>query len=200
MKAKSVIKYKMSKVALSDSVIKNRKVIRALTKLMRKVPAWFKSYEYERRVTFSMTTEEQNVSHAKFPELFGVIRENYAIDLLPDFRKDIGTKYLLKTRSASYLYLKDFHFGDTISMKMFVTEVNDVGYTLVCLFLKGNEICTIGEQKIVYAGVNNMPQKMTPGMKFIYEAIKVTEEEILYGKDKLAEPDEERKVMAEATS
>jgi len=73
-----------------------------------------RSYEHDVRVTFCMTNAEGNVNHHEYAWLFGMVRELFALDYIPDFRTEAGREYLLKTRSAAYEYVKDFYFGDVI--------------------------------------------------------------------------------------
>ena len=118
-----------------------------------------------------MTTEETNVSHAKYAELFGVVRELYGLSQVPNFKEELGKTYMLKTRSANYHYIKDFYFGDTITSKMIVASVSGTGCKLMCFFMNGNELHAVGEQDIVYTDMTGMPKKMPEKMKMIYDMV-----------------------------
>jgi acyl-CoA thioesterase FadM len=168
----------LAKFATESSLFNSRRSQRMLVKFCSRLPDSFKYYRYQTVVTFAMTTEEKNVSHAKFAELFGIVRERFGLEQLPNFREEIGKNYLLKTRSASYQYLRDFYFGDQIDCLMLVTKISGVSYHLVCLFLKGNVLCTIGEQKIVYTDLQGCPSKMPERMRLGLECICVDLERV----------------------
>jgi acyl-CoA thioesterase FadM len=137
-------------------------------------------YDFEEIVTFHLTTQEQNVNHAKIPELFGIARERFGFDNIPDFQEDLGEKYLLKTRSANYLYLKDFYFGEKLTIKMFVADIDEVSFTLIGLFFSKSILKTIGEQKIIYANMNNMPERMPTSFKNVFESVLIPLDSLIY--------------------
>jgi len=152
---------------LFDSKSRRKKLIL----LCKSLPSDFNCYTHNTVVTFAMATEETNVSHSKFAELFGVVRELYGLNQVPNFKKELGKSYMLKTRSASYHYIKDFYFGDTITSKMIVASVSPIGYKLMCFFLNGDELHGVGEQEIVYTDMSGMPKKMPNKMKMTYEMV-----------------------------
>ena len=155
----------------NKSIIQNKKLLKVILNASKYLPANFKMYHFETIVTFHLTTQEQNVNHAKIPELFGIARERFGMDNIPNFQAEGGRKYLLKTRSANYLYLKDFCFGEKITIKMFVADIDDISFTLIGLFLSNGTLKTIGEQKIIYANMNNMPERMPIAFKSVFETV-----------------------------
>jgi len=56
-----------------------------------------------------MTTEEKNVSHSKFTELFGIVRELYGMEQIPNFKEEIGKKHILKMHNTSYQLVAEFY-------------------------------------------------------------------------------------------
>lgn len=176
---KNKVKKTLATFIQCELITKNKKLVKTLVKTSRFLPDNFKMYSYETTVTFHLTTQEQNVNHAKIPELFGIARERFGLDTIPNFQKDVGTKYLLKTRTANYLYLNDFHFGEKMTIKMFVSEIDDISFTLIGLFLSNSTLKTIGEQKIIYANMNNLPERMPISFKSIIETIKIPLEKFL---------------------
>ena len=114
-----------------------------------------------------------NVSHSKFPELFGITRELFGLQLIPNFKSEVGNNYLLKTKNCSFFYLKDFHFGDKMKIKMGVTELNKISYNLIAGFFCNDELRTIGFQKIVYTNMDGKPVKMPLKMKHALEIIEL---------------------------
>lgn len=155
----------------SEYIIKNKKAVKFLNNISRQIPDYFKFFDYKTTVTFHLTTQEQNVNHAKIPELFGIAREYFGLEMIPDFKQDVGSKYLLKTKTANYNYIKDFRFGEEITVRIFVTEVDDVSFSLIGLFISENNLKAIGEQKIVYADMSNKPQRMPAPFKNMIETI-----------------------------
>lgn len=147
----------------------NKKFVNSLKKIFNNIPEKHKLFEHEKIVTFNLTTQEMNVSHSKFPELFGVTRELYGLKHIPNFKTEVGNNYLLKTRNCSFFYLKDFHFGDTMKIKMGMTELNDISYNLIAGFFCGDELRTIGFQKIVYTDMEGKPVKMPVELKQMFE-------------------------------
>ena len=168
---KNSIKKLVAQLLTYDSINSNRKLLNAIKKMGQQLPTRFKMFEHTTTVTFSLTTQEQNVSHAKFPELMGNVRELFAIDGIPNFIKEVGSIYLLKTRYANYVYLKDFVFGEEMLVKMFVSKVEETSFDLIALFIGNNEIKTIGEQKIIYNNMQGLPIKMPGYFKTALESV-----------------------------
>jgi len=131
-------------------------------------------YQYEERVTFRYTNAEGNVSHDKYAELFGVVREHFGMDYIPNFAKEAGHKYLLKTRNARYDYLKDFSFGDKIVIKMFVVGVTAATFTLRAEFINAEtgEVHATGEQQIVFADMQGAPKKIPAELRSLLNSVK----------------------------
>jgi hypothetical protein len=61
----------------NQKALTNKRFARTLKTVLNFLPDTAKVYTYRTTVTFGMTTEERNVSHSKFAELFGVVRESY---------------------------------------------------------------------------------------------------------------------------
>src|SRR3989344_7697904 len=87
-------------------------------------------YLFNTRVVFSFLSPEGNVSHIQYAKLFGDVRELFGLDVIPGFKEEVGKKYLLKTKEASFNMKKDFFFGDTIQVQMFVIKVNGASFRL----------------------------------------------------------------------
>ncbi|MBN1472521.1 MAG: acyl-CoA thioesterase [Syntrophaceae bacterium] len=121
-------------------------------------------YEKEFRITFADTNAEGNVSHYEYAKYFGIVRELFAMDLVPNFMEDAGHKYLLKTCSASYEYKRDFFFGDTMLVCLRVNGVTASGLTLEADFInpKTGVIHASGVQEIVYTDLKGIPRRI-PG-------------------------------------
>ena len=120
-----------------------------------------KQYEQTVRVTFCNTNAEGNMSHDEYARLFGIVRELMGLDLIPGFKEDAGSRYLLKTKSASYEYRRDFRFGDTVRVRMGVAEVTGASFTLQAAFI--NAACgvvhAVGRQQIVFADMEGRPKR-----------------------------------------
>lgn len=170
---KSRIKKVIADYLTSDLISSSKQRRKYLLKIFGVLPTSLKCYTHKTVVTFAMTTEETNVSHSKIAELFGIVREHYGLIQVPNFKAELGKIYMLKTRSASYHYIKDFYFGDTITSKMVVTEVTPLGYKLVCFFLKNEEVHAIGEQEIVYTNMDGYPVKMPEKLNLAYNMVSV---------------------------
>lgn len=158
---------KIDPVSQSPALLKK---VRALTKLL---PDGFKSFSQEITVTFNYTTEEKNVNHSVFPQLFGQVRELMGFVTFPGFKEEVGVKYLLKTRWANYIYLRDFMFGDVMRIDMIVTDVEEVSFNLVAMYTKNGELHTLGEQKIIYTNMEGKPIKMPDWFRTCLVAIQV---------------------------
>jgi acyl-CoA thioesterase FadM len=176
---KNVIKKSLATFLQLETITRNKKLVKKLMHFSKLLPTSFKLYEFETTITFHLTTQEQNVNHAKIPELFGIARERFGLDNIPNFKTDIGTKYLLKTRTANYQYLKDFYFGEKMTIKMFVADIDDVSFTLIGLFFSDNTLKTIAEQKIIYANMNNLPERMPTSFKNVIESALIPLEKFL---------------------
>lgn len=129
-------------------------------------------YEYEMRVTFCHTNAEGNVNHFDYPKLFGVCRELFALDFIPDFDKEVGRKFLLKTRKASYEYEKDFYFGDIMRIQLWVREMTHATITLDAEFINAatGEVHARGSQQIVYTDMTGKPRRIPEHLKELMQA------------------------------
>lgn len=121
-------------------------------------------YEKEFRITFADTNAEGNVSQFEYAKYFGIVRELFAMDLVPNFMEDVGQKYLLKTCSASYEYKRDFFFGDTMLIRLRVGMVTASSLTLEADFINPatGAIHARGVQEIVYTDLKGIPRRI-PG-------------------------------------
>jgi len=124
-------------------------------------------YEYRQRVTYCHTNAEGHVSPEEFARLFGMVRELFGQDCIPRFCEEAGKSYILKTRSASYEYRQDFHFGDTITIRMVVAEVAGASFILAAEFLNATtgEVHAHGRQEIVYADMMGRPRRLPPELR-----------------------------------
>ena len=130
-------------------------------------------YEYETRVTFCQTNAEGNVSHDQYARLFGIVRERFGLDFIPNFAEEAGRKYLLKTRNASYEYEKDFVFGDVMKIRLWVDELNHASFTLAAEYINvaTGEVHAHGRQWIVYTDITGKPRRIPEELKSIIQAV-----------------------------
>jgi acyl-CoA thioesterase FadM len=130
-------------------------------------------YEKEFRITFADTNAEGNVSHYEYAKYFGIVRELFAMDLVPNFMEDAGHKYLLKTCSASYEYKRDFFFGDTMLVCLRVGGVTASGLTLEADFInpKTGVIHATGIQEIVYTDLRGIPRRIPGELMSLLKAV-----------------------------
>lgn len=124
-------------------------------------------YEYKTVVTFGDTNAEGNMGHDRYASLFGKARELLALEFIPNFKNEAGKIFLLKTRSANYDYRGDFFFGDRISVRMTVTQVNHASFSLKAEFVneETDTVHAIGEQLIAYADMNGKPVGLPKELK-----------------------------------
>jgi acyl-CoA thioesterase FadM len=124
-------------------------------------------YEHKTVVTFGDTNAEGNMGHDRYASLFGKARELLALEFIPNFKNEAGKTFLLKTRSANYDYRRDFFFGDRISVRMTVTEVNHASFSLKAEFVneETDAVHAVGEQLIAYADMNGKPVKLPKELK-----------------------------------
>lgn len=126
-------------------------------------------YPHDVRVVFSHLSPEGNVSHAQYAKLFGDVRELFALDFIPKFKEEVGKTYLLKTKSASYEYKKDFCLGDTIHVEMYVSEVNGASFHLSGDFINPatGQVHATGTQHIVFTDLMGMPKRLPEDLKVL---------------------------------
>lgn len=130
-------------------------------------------YEKEFRITFADTNAEGNVSHHQYAKYFGIVRELFAMDCIPNFVKDAGHAYLLKTRNATYEYIKDFYFGDSMLVRLHVGELMSAGLTLEADFvnLATGDVHAHGCQQIVYTDTNGIPRRIPQDLKALIQVL-----------------------------
>lgn len=119
-------------------------------------------YEKAFRITFAETNAEGNMSHYEYAKYFGIVRELFAMDMVPNFIEDAGRKYLLKTRNASYKYMRDFFFGDMMTVRLRLGELNKASLKLEAEFINSdtNVVHATGVQEIVYTDLKGMPRRI----------------------------------------
>jgi len=129
-------------------------------------------YEYNTRVTFCHTNAEGNVSHDQYAILFGIVRECFGLDFIPNFATEAGRKYLLKTRNASYEYNKEFVFGDVMKIRLWVKELTNASFTLAAEYINATtgEVHARGRQQIVYTDITGKPRRIPADLKSIIQA------------------------------
>lgn len=130
-------------------------------------------YERSVRVTFSLTNAEQNVGHDAYARLFGETRELFGLDRFPNFGEEAGRKYLLKTKKANYHFYKDFFFGDTILIKMRITEIKGASFVLNADFINDDtkEIHASASQVIAYADMAGKVKRFPEEFKMFLKNI-----------------------------
>ena len=150
---------------LRDAVAVKESEIDAITSAAPKIGPT--TYKKEVRVTFCYTNAEGNVSHDQYARLFGEVRELFGLDFMPNFSEEAGKKYLLKTRDAYYQYLRDFYFGDTILIEMWVEEVRAASFILVANFInkKDKKVHVVAKQQIVYTDMSGRPKRIPEELK-----------------------------------
>ena len=133
-------------------------------------------YERSVRVTFSLTNAEQNVGHDAYARLFGETRELFGLDRFPNFAEDAGRKYLLKTKKANYDFHRDFFFGDTILIKMGITEIKGASFVLNADFINDEtkEVHAAASQLIVYADMAGKVKRFPEEFKMFLQNISST--------------------------
>ena len=124
-------------------------------------------FEHNVKVVFSYLSPEGNVSHTGYARIFGDVRELFGLELIPNFKEDVGKKYLLKTKAASYSFNKDFFFGDDILVRMYVGEITAASFVLKANFLnaKTRDVHAVGEHRIVFTDMLGMPKRLPPELK-----------------------------------
>lgn len=129
-------------------------------------------YEHQVRITFAETNAEGNVSHYEYAKIFGIVRELFALDFIPGFSAEAGREYLLKTRNASYEYEKDFYFGDTVNVRLWVREMSRASLTLEAEFVNAatGQVHARGSQQIVYTDMMGRPRRIPEEMASLIRA------------------------------
>lgn len=133
---KTTIKRQSAKLLNLEAVANSPFILKKIRDISELLPDGFKTYDSSKVVTFNYTTEEKIVDPALFAKLFGESRELMGFLHIPRFKDEVGVKYLLKTRYANYIYVNDFHFGDTIKTEMFISEVEDISFNIMAFFTK----------------------------------------------------------------
>jgi acyl-CoA thioesterase FadM len=130
-------------------------------------------YEQQFRITFTETNAEGNVSHYEYAKIFGIVRELFALDFIPNFSSEAGRKYLLKTRNASYDYEKDFYFGDVMTVRLWVSELTHASLKLEAEFVNAatGDIHARGYQQIVYTDMNGRPRRIPEELKSLIKTV-----------------------------
>lgn len=130
-------------------------------------------YIHTVRATLWHTNIEGTVSHDVFATLFGMVRELFAMDYIPNFAKEMSRSYLLETRNAHYEFRKNFFFGDIIKTAMWVSEIKPASFVLKAEFCNEHEeVYATGEQTIVFANLRGTPMKIPEELRKILESAK----------------------------
>src|SRR3989338_4282041 len=130
-------------------------------------------YVFNARVVFSFLSPEGNVSHIQYAKLFGDVRELFGLDVIPGFKDEVGKRYLLKTKEASFNLNKDFFFGDTIQVQMSVVEVNGASFRLKADFVnpKTGVIHASATQLIVFANMEGRAVRLPEGLRRLLKGV-----------------------------
>lgn len=130
-------------------------------------------YEKKFRITFADTNAEGNVSQFEYAKYFGIVRELFAMDCIPNFVAEAGKRYLLKTQNASYEYIKDFYFGDTMLIRLRVRDLMSAMLTLEADYVNEStgELHARASQQIVYTDIKGTPRRIPAEYRVLIEAM-----------------------------
>lgn len=119
-------------------------------------------YDYFVRITLEEINIEGTMSHSHYARFFGKTRELFGIDCLPGFTTDMGRVYFLQTCNASYEFKKNFHFGDTMIVKMRILRVGNSSFELGAEFIHAQTkgVYATGKQTIIYTDLKGTPIKV----------------------------------------
>ena len=119
-------------------------------------------YDYFVRITLEEINIEGTMSHSHYSRFFGKTRELFGIDCLPRFTTDMGRVYFLQTCNASYEFKKNFHFGDTMIVKMRVLRVGNSSFELGAEFIhvQTKGVYATGKQTIIHTDLKGAPVKI----------------------------------------
>jgi len=131
-------------------------------------------FKYRIKITFAHLNPEGTVHHFEYARIFGIVRELFGLQVIPDFKEEIGRKYLLVTKDAAYNYLHPFYFGDEMVVKMWVSQIKDDRFTLLAEFIneKDRKVHARGSQTIVYVNLKGIPTPMPEKIKLAIENVK----------------------------
>lgn len=156
----------------AEKVSKNRWLLNAIHRLSKSLPAHLKFYTYQQKVTFIESRLENSIQ-TRYSELFNVVKENFALDLIPDYDSKVNKTFTLTATSSSFRFIKNFSFGDIMSIDMMVMDLTESSFRLVALFRKQKKIYAIGEQHLIYKGINQESYKMPSEMYNVLNIIAV---------------------------
>ena len=131
-------------------------------------------FKYRIKITFAHLNPEGTVHHFEYARIFGIVRELFGLQVIPNFKEEIGREYLLVTKDAAYNYFRPFYFGDEMIVKMWVSQVKDDRFTLLAEFIneKDGKVYARGSQIIVHANLKGIPTSMPKKIKSAIENVK----------------------------
>jgi len=91
------------------------------------------------------------------------------LEHVPKLIGEMGRTSLLQTRSASYDFKKNFHFGDTMITRLRVLRVGNSSFEIGAEFINAqtNETCATGKQVIVCTDLKGTPIEIPDSLRTI---------------------------------
>jgi acyl-CoA thioesterase FadM len=132
-------------------------------------------YEYLNLVTLTETNAEGTVSHDKFAQLFGKVRELAFLEAFPkESISDIGKTLLFHTRVASYDFKKSFRLGDQMLIRIRILKVGNSSFEMGAEFInyQTKEVYVEAKQVIVLTDIQGKPIEIPSNFKdFLLKSI-----------------------------
>ena len=116
-------------------------------------------------ICFGRTTYFGTVSSFEYANIFGEVREVFGLTCIPQFKKDVGKKFILSTNEANYSIIKHFKFGDKIKTKMWVESSGGASFILRAEFWNGRHFCGTATQRIGYCDLRTGQLRLPIGLK-----------------------------------
>ena len=131
-------------------------------------------FAHKIKLTFCNLNPEGTLNHFEYARIFGMVRELFGLEVIPNFKEEIGRKYFLQTKDAFYNYFRPFYFGDEVLIKMWVSEVKDDRFILLGEFIneKKGKIHAEGKHTIVYTDLKGIPASIPEKIKSAIETVK----------------------------
>ncbi|GEM_PF-3876630 len=109
-------------------------------------------------VFLSRTNAERNMYQSEFLSILEEARELFVLKYLPQYKNQnffVQGKILTRT---SFRYIKNFYFGDTVKVTLKIKETTEEYFIFETRFFEGDQLHSIGQQKIFFTKQKNIPE------------------------------------------
>lgn len=135
-------------------------------------------YQYRHTVTIGDTNVTGNMYFEDIFKIQGRCREMWLKERVPAVREAMQSGLTLITKSASNVFLGDFHLFDDVLMRMELLALHPASAVVLFSAYQGDALKSLGKQTIVSGDRNHRPVRFPEALAAPLRELRVPEERL----------------------